>query len=263
MEINISPEIMQSKGIYKIVAPSGSCYVGMTTVSFDSRWSGHLKELRNGRHKCLGLKRAYKKYGEAALSFEILEKMPSAQETDILSREQFWWDELKAQNVNLYNGRPSGTGSVIHTAETKEKISETMKAYYSTKSNNKITILCKNCGIEFERKSNKVLENSCCSLTCSSQLKSFAYDDVEIIRLYVEEELSTWIIAEKLGLKQQNVLSHLTKAGIPRRSSASYTKKRVSYSKLCLVCNNGYEASSHKSKTCSRSCRGRLPYMHL
>lgn len=110
-----------SIGVYKITLPSGSCYVGMTTISFDSRWRNHLKELRNGRHPCRGLKSAFAKYGEAALLFEILEKVPnSTNQSVILLKERDWWDKLKAEGKNIYNGRPTGTGSVHHTDEQKK-----------------------------------------------------------------------------------------------------------------------------------------------
>lgn len=84
-------EAMTFYGIYRIVAPSGSCYVGMTTKSLKERWSGHRKELRSGKHKCAGLKRAYTKYGEVNLEFEILDVMSIASsEAEVLLRERDW-----------------------------------------------------------------------------------------------------------------------------------------------------------------------------
>lgn len=119
-------------GIYRIIAPSGSSYVGMTTRSFEERWKDHLKDLRaQKKHKCLGLKRAYEKYGEEALVFEILEDLTGSEKPFVWHKEQVWWDALKADGVNLYNSRPTGTGSEFHTEETKLLIAQSMKARFS------------------------------------------------------------------------------------------------------------------------------------
>ncbi len=258
-----SPKELLSKGVYRIISPAGSSYIGMTNKTFKERAQGHLKALRNGVHRCAGLKRAYTKYGPENLSFEILEDLDGKTEKYILEREQFWWDEFHSKGINLYNGRPTGTGSVFHSAETRERLSESMKTHYSTKKNKKRTFFCKNCGIECERRPSKILESSCCSVKCSAQLRGSVYDEVEITRLYIEEGLSTWRIAERLGLTQPGVLSRLTRAGVPRRSSGSYTKERVSYAKVCVVCGTKYEATSHKSSTCSYPCRWQFRKMKL
>lgn len=118
-------------GIYKIVSPNESAYVGMTLDSFESRFSGHQKALRLRKHKCKGLQRAANKYGVENLHLEILEKWlkPESRNTTfeslVLLRERDWWDKLKSQEVNLYNGRPTGTGSVYHTEESRKRIAET------------------------------------------------------------------------------------------------------------------------------------------
>lgn len=147
-------------GIYRITAPSGSCYVGMTTRSFQERWKGHRKELRNGKHKCAGLKRAYAKYGEAALRFEILEVMPEESiEAEILLRERDWWDKLHSAGIKLYNGRPTGTGSVQHTQETRKKISDSVVRV------SKVSKQCPTCNNNFE--SFERLNRTYCSRSCS------------------------------------------------------------------------------------------------
>lgn len=109
-------------GVYRIVAPSGSCYIGMTAQSFDARFSGHLKDFRLKRMKCSGLQRAFDKYGVEAMVFEILEDMTGYGQEEILYRERQWW-LLHRPWVNLYNGEPTGRGAVIHTEETRTKIS--------------------------------------------------------------------------------------------------------------------------------------------
>lgn len=112
-----------SVGVYRIDAPSGKSYVGMTCDSFANRWSGHLRKLRSDTHPCKGLSRAYRKYGEENLMFSIVEAMPLQEVTIELAayiseREQFWWDALRNSGIELYNGRPTGRGSVFHTDES-------------------------------------------------------------------------------------------------------------------------------------------------
>lgn len=116
-----------SYGVYRIVAPSGSCYIGMTMGSFTTRWNEHLKRHRLGTHHCKGLSRAFAKYGVEAMSFEILEDMTDCNQEEVLYRERLWWLRHKAWGVNLYNGEPSGQGSVFHTEETRKKMSLTQK----------------------------------------------------------------------------------------------------------------------------------------
>jgi AraC-like DNA-binding protein len=75
------------------------------------------------------LRNALKKYGEENLHFEVLEKVSLTMPGDkVLLLEQKWWDVFAAQGVNLYNGRPTGTGSVYHTEETRRKIAATAAA---------------------------------------------------------------------------------------------------------------------------------------
>lgn len=119
-------EELEKIGIYTITAPSGKKYVGVTGTSFRERWGNHIKELRGNRHKCRGLQRAYRKYGEEALVFSIevnysFKQLISEEsfEQELLLLEQRTWDELSEAGIILYNGRPTGTGSVFHTEESK------------------------------------------------------------------------------------------------------------------------------------------------
>lgn len=124
-----TPEEMEAIGVYIITAPSGNKYVGVTGVSFKERWSNHIRDLRGNRHKCKGLQRAYAKYGEDELEFSIklsysFQRLLDDEsfEQELLRFEQSVWDNLKESGTILYNGRPTGTGSVFHTEESKAKI---------------------------------------------------------------------------------------------------------------------------------------------
>ncbi len=157
-------------GIYKIVSPSGASYVGMTMDSFKSRWASHLRELRRGNHHCVALQRAFNKYSEDSLSFEILQTVDSLTTgKSIHLLEQFWWDKLHSEDVKLYNGRPTGRGSVHHTMESKNKISSTRKARYPK---SQITVECPACKKTFLmdlRSFKKGLKT--CSEKCKNQNK--------------------------------------------------------------------------------------------
>lgn len=98
----------------------------MTADSFGNRWRGQLNELRRGVHKCRGLQRAYIKYCESLLKFEILEEIDPLDKA-FYACEVWWWDHFTTEEIKLYNGRPTGTGSVNHTAETRSAISEGLR----------------------------------------------------------------------------------------------------------------------------------------
>lgn len=116
-------------GVYAIYAPSGSAYVGMTTIGFEVRWKQHMKMLNSGRHHCVGLQRSFVKYGSNSFRMVPLvsftKKIPVA---DLMALEVFWWNELFGSGILLYNARPSGNGSVNHSAETKTKIRKSILA---------------------------------------------------------------------------------------------------------------------------------------
>jgi len=120
-------------GIYTITSPSGKKYIGMTAAqSFKARWAQHRKLLKGNRHPCHGLQNAFNKYGFDNLEFEIVSSFdkPCEQKSDltklIQAEEIRFWDDFKNEGIKLYNGRPTGTGSVYHTKETRAKIRETI-----------------------------------------------------------------------------------------------------------------------------------------
>lgn len=116
-------EAYTSYGVYRIVSPNGSCYIGMTTRNFAERWNRHITDFKANKSRCQGLARAFTKYGIDSMSFEIIKEMSGCSETEILKAERDLWHYYKAKGINVYNGEPSGNGSVIHTAETRKKIS--------------------------------------------------------------------------------------------------------------------------------------------
>lgn len=233
-----------SIGVYRIVAPSGSCYVGMTCDSFSNRWRGHLKELRNGNHPCKGLLNSFKKYGEEHLVFEVLETFeisdyPSKNDLTIavLEAEKFWWMKLHSSGTHLYNGCPTGNGSVYHTEESRKKIRETLYKRILDRYPESVAIRPRLASKTFELLLICKSEKCCnyfwsisgkrrfCSRKChqvrpKSNTVKVAYD--KLYFLYVEKGLSRESIAKELGVSRSSVGNLLDRMGIPRRENASY-----------------------------------------
>ncbi len=120
--MDILPE---TPGIYKLVChTSGRVYVG-STKNLRSRWGGHRKELRGGRHHSLLLQRAWNKYGEAAFSFEILELVMFPEY--LIDREQYWIDMTQCFDPKYgFNRRrlADGNAGIRYSDEARAKIRE-------------------------------------------------------------------------------------------------------------------------------------------
>lgn len=78
--------------VYKIQNKvNGNTYVG-SALSEKQRRRRHFKDLRNGKHHCKPLQRAYAKYGKEFFVFEVLELVDDPK--GLISREQYWIDKL-------------------------------------------------------------------------------------------------------------------------------------------------------------------------
>lgn len=236
-------------GIYSITSPSGSKYIGMTCESFSGRWKGHIKKLKSQKHHCKGLQKASKKYGIENLKFEILEEWTKPEtyenllvlEKVILLREKFWWIHFKEKGVNLYNSCPTGTGSVFHSEEVKERISKSLK-----KKNSHINeaFVCGYCGEKFFSESSRNKRKYCSKecLKLSKMIKAFPNLQKEnraednrpskeyLEYLYLEKKLSTTNIAELMGCSQPTVFNLLKQYEIQTRKTSCgsrYTKTHL------------------------------------
>lgn len=84
--------------IYAIVhRQSGRCYVGQTS-DVVRRWRQHRCDLRSGHHHSVFLQRVWRKYGEDAFDFVVLEECA---DSTLTVREQFWADALPS----VFNSR--------------------------------------------------------------------------------------------------------------------------------------------------------------
>ena len=210
-------------GVYTITSPNGSVYVGMTTKSFSSRWKSHKKELRSSIHKCKGLLRAYDKYGIEGLEFKVLEDLSGCSDSYVLGREKFWWNSLKKSGINLYNGEPTGTGSVNHSESTKNQIGKSVL-------NNMKDLVCSrsDCSITF-----KGIYRKYCSRKCK----------------YMDSERICEKCGEKFtGLSRRTNICSVCLPVIARRISNKAVAERI-----CTVC--GGEYTSNNKKYCSQKCR--------
>lgn len=96
-------------------------YIGVTQELF-VRKRVHFWRLKNGKHPNLKLTNAFKKYGEDAFVFEVLESLSDVNREELLEREILYikmFDTYK----NGYNMSMGGDGSALQITsdETREK----------------------------------------------------------------------------------------------------------------------------------------------
>ena len=226
-------------GIYSIESGSGTLYIGLTADSFSNRWNGHLKLLRQSKHHCTGLQNAYNKYGESGLSFSIIEEISKDNYDLLLKQELYWWD-FYSKNTRMYNGRPTGTGSVFHSEETilrmKNKgILNYIKTLpegtvYRITDEIKLEILktCKRegCSNTFFASRRKML----CSSECRSldkintKMDKFSYE--VIYDLYHNQMLSRREIGMILGIGRSTVGNVMAYLDIPTRNMSEAQKAK-------------------------------------
>lgn len=108
--------------VYKIVINEcDKFYIG-SAVNFGKRRAHHLSELRGQRHANRHLQNCYKKYGEAAFKFIILEEVEECEL--LLEREQEWIDKYSFDNlINICRIAGNTTGR-RHTLAARRKISK-------------------------------------------------------------------------------------------------------------------------------------------
>lgn len=104
-------------GIYKITSPSGNFYIG-SAVNIAMRWSIHRHQLRKGNHASKQLLDSFRKYGESALIFSVIEFVSN--KSKLIEREQFWINKL----LPRYNSRPLAASQLgfKHSPESIEKM---------------------------------------------------------------------------------------------------------------------------------------------
>lgn len=134
-------------GIYEIKnILSGKSYIG-SAKEFKERWGSHASSLKTGKHQCKHLRNSFNRYiveqkNDDFIEFHVLEIMENSTKEERLIREEFWINKFKTDGTELYNSRlkptdePKNRSCQSHTPEeTKKKMSETMRAFYSIPKN--------------------------------------------------------------------------------------------------------------------------------
>ena len=106
-------------GVYLIRnTTDGKVYVG-SSIDIDKRWQSHVNQMKGNRHQNAHLQSAWKKFGQDAFEFTVIEFCP---EGTLIIREVVWVEYYDSLNPDKgYNLEyPDRRG---HTEETKKKIS--------------------------------------------------------------------------------------------------------------------------------------------
>lgn len=126
--MKFSASMLQYKdicGVYKIVC-NDKFYIG-SSKNIQQRFYKHRRELRKDVHKNEHLQNSYNKYGEECFNLEIVELCNINEQ---YFREQYYIDTLNP----VYN-KERDVITHIPTEETKIKLSEANKKYYSDPDN--------------------------------------------------------------------------------------------------------------------------------
>lgn len=123
-----------NSGIYSISSPSGKRYVG-SSKNIKARWAQHRTDLRRGVHHSKQLQLAAKKYGVAALEFNVL---LLCNQDKLIELEQMAIDELRPE----YNGTKTAVWNPgrLASPETREK----MRRVFSPETKKKLSEARKN-----------------------------------------------------------------------------------------------------------------------
>jgi group I intron endonuclease len=162
---------MKLSGIYKIInKTNGKYYVGSTN-DFNKRQRDHIRELNFNRHHCVGLQRAWNKYGSVKFDFLIIE--PILNKGNLLIIEQNYLDLARKEQLNCYNSSYVAGGGIIwkggvnprtgipHTQQTKQIMSERAKGrVISLKQRNQVGEANKNRRIKREELKNSIRQTN-------------------------------------------------------------------------------------------------------
>ena len=118
-------ENLKCKGIYSITnTTNGKMYIGSTWKSFGWRYKQHTTKLRQGKHHCSHMQRAWEKYGGNGFLFEILEIIKDR--SLLLEKERFYIEKYNSYK-NGYNENPNPNLSPMFNDSSRLKSSTTHK----------------------------------------------------------------------------------------------------------------------------------------
>jgi len=109
-------------GIYEIrCTANDKRYIG-SAANLVHRWQDHRRDLKNGIHKNPNLQRAWKKYGEDAFVWTVLEEL--SDRIQLIVREQYHIDVALIDGVRLFNATLTAGSSLgtKHSDASKAKM---------------------------------------------------------------------------------------------------------------------------------------------
>ena len=120
-------------GIYKITSPSGRIYIGQS-VDLEKREREYSKN-----HNCKNQRRLYASLIKYSFSKHIFEVVEQCSEDQLNVRERRWQDFYDVLSEEGLNCKLTGTKDcrVIHSEETKRRISEAKKGVPRTEETNR------------------------------------------------------------------------------------------------------------------------------
>lgn len=108
-------------------------YIGKSSIDIEHRRYDHFSLLESDAHRSRNgerdkLQNAYNKYGKENFTFELVENLDDCSEEYISEREIYWISYYDSHH-NGYNCTDGGEGTsgLVHTEETRQKISERLK----------------------------------------------------------------------------------------------------------------------------------------
>jgi group I intron endonuclease len=197
--------------IYLVInTVNGKRYVGQTCEGWKRRWDLHCWKADNDPREYFT--NAIKKHGKDSFLMEELEWVRGLEAAN--QAETFYislFDTMdRTKGYNLTSG---GNKGFVFSDETRERISRSQKAL-----NRKMSP---------ERKAALRETNSTRERTREERLKTSKahrkLPTAEVHRLYLEEGLTTYEVAEKLGTTQSSVWSLLKFDGVPTRPNKEET----------------------------------------
>ena len=107
--------------VYKLTSPSGKSYIGITSKTFDYRWSRHINDTNAGVYRPLA--NAIRKYGADRFITEVL--IESEDREALCKYEQDYINSHNTFTPNGYNCTFGGDGMLGHnpSEETRQKMS--------------------------------------------------------------------------------------------------------------------------------------------
>jgi group I intron endonuclease len=197
--------------VYKITnSVNKKVYIGITSKPLQTRWSGHLVQLRQGNKRALY--NAIRKYGQENFSIEEIDRAITAEELGML--EQKYILQYNSFGPGGYNMCAGGIGplGLLHSEETKNKIKAAIKNKppCSEKTRKKLSIAATGRKIPVEAVARQVAKRTgakrtmeqCAAITAGRTGKGLKNDNA---RKHPKEIVFTALKLIGLGEKNANV----------------------------------------------------------